>query len=511
MNSQPGHAVTALEGRFELALFWIAAAAALVPLFSADYLPLQDTPQHLAAIRVLHSYDDPAFAFEQYFTLHPLKTQYLAYYVVADLLTHLAPLYWVNTLLIGVVIVALPFSVRSLSRALGGDGSAGLLALPLTYNAHLILGFVNFLAAVPLCLYGLSLAARQRRGFSAWRAAWLGLITVVTFVSHVVPFAFLLLGAALLAFPPKPPRWRFVAPRLATLVPAVAVAILWSLASPAGQATVGAASGRASFRPAARALEELPMWLTDVFVDGADLVMLKLLAALLALAVTASFVRRLGAVPAPALWLLPLAAGLLYFLAPAGYQWIWPIAPRFALLSVLFALPLLPAARHWVRRTLLSAAFGLSLAHTAHAQQAFEAFGNEVGALDAALEAIPPGQRVAGLIFSRGSRHVRFSPFLHMVAHYQAQKGGAVMFTFADFPQSPFSFREERRPPRVPPRWEWQPGRVNPARHLAYYDYVLVRGGPGRIAGQPRAFQRVFRSRHWSVWQRVRPGTARPD
>ena len=37
-------------------------------------------------------------------------------------------------------------------------------------------------------------------------------------------------------------------------------------------------------------------------------------------------------------------------------------------------------------------------------------------------------------------------------ALYQAKKGGAVMFTFADFPQSPFRFREDNRPPRVPPR-----------------------------------------------------------
>src|SRR5690606_19856593 len=128
----------------------------------------------------------------------------------------------------------------------------------------------------------------------------------------------------------------------------------------------------------------------------------------------------------------------------------------------------------------------------------------EVGALDEAIASMPKGARVAGLIHDRGSRQVKFSPFIHAVAWVQAENGGAVMFTFADFPQSPFTFRESARPPRVIPRWEWMPERVDPARDLAWYDYVLVRGGPGRIATQREAFEPVFESERWSVWRRLR-------
>jgi hypothetical protein len=100
---------------------------------------------------------------------------------------------------------------------------------------------------------------------------------------------------------------------------------------------------------------------------------------------------------------------------------------------------------------------------------------------------------------------VRFSPFIHYAAYYQVRRGGAVMFTFADFPHSPFGFRDENRPPRVPPRWEWQPERVNPARDLGWYDYVLVRGRPGIIDRQRRYYQPVQRSARWSVWKRRSP------
>jgi hypothetical protein len=76
------------------------------------------------------------------------------------------------------------------------------------------------------------------------------------------------------------------------------------------------------------------------------------------------------------------------------------------------------------------------------------------------------------------------------------------MFTFADFDQSPFQFRESNRPPRVPRRWEWLPNRVNPATDLGWYQFVLVRGGPGLLATQRELYEPVYRDPHWSVWKR---------
>jgi hypothetical protein len=174
------------------------------------------------------------------------------------------------------------------------------------------------------------------------------------------------------------------------------------------------------------------------------------------------------------------------------------------LLAALFLLPVLPNPRKAPAALILSAAVLLSAAGFYQVGRAFYLFDQrEVGPFDRAVQAIPPAQRVAGLIFDRYSRQVKFAPFLHFVAYYQAQKGGAVMFTFADFPQSPFLFRDDNRPPRVRPRWEWTPELVNPARDLGWYDYVLVRGRPGLLDRQPRFYQPIFRSERWSVWKRT--------
>ena len=78
------------------------------------------------------------------------------------------------------------------------------------------------------------------------------------------------------------------------------------------------------------------------------------------------------------------------------------------------------------------------------------------------------------------------------------------MFTFMDFPQSPIRFREGDRPPPVGPRWEWMPERVDPDA-LAWFDYVLVRGGPGAIARHATTWRPIYEGRAWRVYARVTP------
>lgn len=498
---------------FEL-IFAAVAVIAAWPIWSVAHPAIQDLPQHLAAVRVLADYGDPELAFAQYFTVDLLRTQYLAYYLVAIGLSWPFGVMAANKLLITASIVGTPYAMRALLRALGGDERLALFVIPLTWNAHLILGFMNFTAAIPLALWGLALAVRLRERWTRGRAIGLGALTLVCFYTHVVPFAFLGLGAALVGI--ERGRWRETALRWLPLVPAGLATLIWTQLSPAGASTVDAASGggaqgNAVFMSASQAIAEIPSWLTDVLHGERDSELLVGFG--LALVVAAVAGRRGGnASTGPSEWtvrrrialLSPLAA-LLYFVTPASYDWIWPINARFPLLAIVFAIVALPRQRGVVGAAVLAAVVTLSVSGSLEVRRAFlEYEQGEVGALDEAIAQMPKGARVAALVFDRGSRQVKFSPFIHSAAWVQAENGGAVMFTFADFPQSPFTFREDRRPPRVGPRWEWMPERVDPARDLAWYDYVLVRGGPGRIASAGQPFERVWQSQQWSVWRRQR-------
>jgi hypothetical protein len=256
------------------------------------------------------------------------------------------------------------------------------------------------------------------------------------------------------------------------------------------------------------------MWLTDVLHGDQDIQLLIAFVVLLVLWLAAGAGqdtpdttpegRRRARMLRVVGLLAPLAA-VAYFVAPVSYDWIWPISARFPLLALIFLLPLLPRARGAAGWGLVALAALLTLGSAKVVGDAFVAFETEeVGALDDAVAVIPEGSRTAGLIWDRGSRHVGFSPFIHSVAWVQARRGGAVMFTFNDFPQSPVIFREDNRPPRVPPRWEWTPERVNPDTDLGFYDHVLTRGGPGRVAHSP-AFEEVFHDGPWRVFRRRQP------
>lgn len=540
----------------------VLAVGAVVPLSLTRHPPIQDWPQHLAAVRVLHSYSEPELGFQKFFELAPGDTQYLTVYYATHALAHLLDVRAALAVVLGVSLAALPLAIGALSRALGRSAAIGALVLPLLYGAQTVLGFINFMAALPLALVALALCVQQRHAPSRARPWTIALVLGVCFYTHVVPFALAVAGAGLIALEwPRAgaiiPALRRMAARLAPLLGAGLLALPWLFTSPAGRAVLAAAGlvreaegARPMYPEPRRAWDELPLWLNDVWTGEWDR---RVLHAWVALALTWAVLGVVGAVlakrpptkleassaeasdheaerrgdrsgahghgssaeaqPRHLVWrlaVLPLACVAGYFYAPESYGWIWPINTRFALLAIVLALPLIGAPPRHLVHVLGLAASALAIYSLVQVGKAFLRFEGELGDIDAAVEQIPPGEKVAGLIWSRHSRVVGFAPYLHSVAYYQAARGGAVMFTFADFPQSPFHFVEDERPPRVPPRWEWTPERVAPDRDLDWYDWILTRGGPQRLR-RAREFERVFESGPWRVWRRsARPAAERP-
>jgi len=167
----------------------------------------------------------------------------------------------------------------------------------------------------------------------------------------------------------------------------------------------------------------------------------------------------------------------LYFVTPTARDFIWPIAGRFPVLSLLTLIVVLRMPQGWPATavTLILSVTGvasISLACRQFVQ--FEA--RELGDLDGAIASIPPRQRVASVVGDQRSHWVNASPFLHVGSYYQLEKGGVVAFTFAGFPHWPVAFKPGREPPtgpHLPVKWEWH---THGAEELfLYYDYVLTR------------------------------------
>jgi hypothetical protein len=286
-----------------------------------------------------------------------------------------------------------------------------------------------------------------------------------------------------------------------------------------------------SYQTFGAALRSVPDWLIDISTADQDdvrlAVWLIVVLVTLVLAATlpeASKVSRVGARQLsdvsplePRLLRGRVVVGLVvplsliaYVTLPTASGFIWPICQRFPLIAALFVVPLLGRAPALARAFAAVVSIALALLATVQYSQlfrqveaiAYRGFDNVVGR-------IPLGSRVATLVFDRNVDGLRLSPLMHAAGWVQAERGGMVMFTFAEFPPSPFSYRPSRRPPQVPPRWEWVPDRVRPDRDLGWYDFVLVHGWTGSLEAS-RRFVSVFGEGRWSLWRRADSARALP-
>ncbi len=480
------------------ASFALLACSAVLPLFWFHYIPSQDLPQHVAAVRVLHDFDDPRARFRELFEISRFSTPYWSVYALAGLFAYaVGPLLGVKSVL-GLAIVALPYALRALLSALGKPSSYALLSLPFAYSAHTLLGFLNFVAALPLLLAGLALAVRIRRGAPRSVQVAFLILASLTFYTHVAPYLALVAGACLLFVERE---LRPVLRRGLWLLPSLLLALVWLLFQPSGRVLVGIADAEgpaaagARFQDFAGALKQVPLWLTDVLVEPWGGACLLGSAAILAFTCAAG---RFRDAPAPEwrLRLLVLGLAASYFVLPSSYRWVWPINGRVPVMVALLAVAALPAVSARMEKVVAALAAALWLGWLGAVGQAFRGASSEYAGLESVLRSIPEGSKVAGLIFRPTSAHVRFAPYLHAAQWYQAERGGAALFSFASMPHSPFRFRSEQRAPVLPPRWEWLPRQVDTARELGWFDYVLSRGAPAELSG----WSKLSEANGWAVW-----------
>lgn len=203
---------------------------------------------------------------------------------------------------------------------------------------------------------------------------------------------------------------------------------------------------------------------------------------------------------------LPVLCGALYALTPVSYGWIWPIHTRFAVAAAL-VLPLLVGGVGSLGvsgRAVMALCAAAALGMSADLGERFARWeSSELGDLDEVLSRAAPGRRLVALLSPQSSAEVPNVPLLHVAAYYQVRGGDVATFSFADFPQSPFRFREEGpRPPRLRPRWEWQAELDAADPEHRYYDYVLCRRGVDQPERHPDRYERVHEGRAWILYRR---------
>jgi hypothetical protein len=489
------------------------------PFMVVHLPPMTDMPFHAAAVSILRHYLDPAYHFREQFTIHPLETPYVSMYVLGALFALVMPIQWAAKLMGISMLVLLPAGLAVLFWGMKKSPLWGILGLGMVWCMLTQWGFLNYMGAIGLfaMVVGCTLLLLDRP--TTPRAVGLSLALLAVFITHIFRFPFAVaavVGTTILMYPAT----RRVKPILLPLVPPLVVFGAWRLIRPAA---LGGGMGPLDVHK--ERLQEIPQYLFHGYIGTEEQrlaeQMMKVSVAVIAVAAIlfVAQMRWRGRSAREWCWgvgvtLLPLILGgvflLAYLVLPMSIGDWWFVYPRevttavFALLGVAPDLP-----RQWWLRAPLLAAIALTTGQLAlYTAEQWHAFDDATADFERIVTAIPPAPKLMYLVFDHSGSAKQVTPFIHLPAWVQAEKGGWLSFQFIAWNASPIRYREHdpNVPPPRPTRWEWTPERFDLKRDAPWFDTFLVRkrdSADALFAGDP-SIKPVAHVGTWWLYRRAR-------
>jgi hypothetical protein len=486
----------------------VSIATSILPVLVTRYLPLTDAPEHAAVMATLRHFTDPTFSGP--YELELLRSQYLVFHLAGAAVTLVVGDAEVATrVLVAATGIAFPLAFRSLLRAVGRDERLALFGCLPFWSRPLVLGFLPFVASIPLALYALGLVYRAvRRGtrLRRWSGPTLAVVAVVLFYAHVSTWMVFVGSAVVVAVIGRRPS---VA---AWLAPSAGAAVVWwSL----GNLTLGGGTladpGEIHRMGMVRAVLAMPVWIFDVWRGHGDEIASVgwWTAFLTTVALSARSIARHSRRTTLLLYAPFVSVLAIYLLTPFRVGAAVMLNVRLA--PVLVLLAFLPT--RLPRRAIATLPLGLvllaNLVGGVTALAECRAARAELGDLDAVVAAIPPGARLLTITFDPRSRITHVFPWAHVGAYHRVRAGGVSGFSFSELHHWPIHYKPEEHPPVKPgAMWDFHPCSFRNAIDGPYYDYVLVRGtiDPFRDEPEGPVFRRVLERPPMTLYQKA-PGT----
>ena len=190
----------------------------------------------------------------------------------------------------------------------------------------------------------------------------------------------------------------------------------------------------------------------------------------------------------------------------------WYVYPREATAAAFIALGALPgpAARRWLPRAPGGGALrGRPRRRAPSSSRTTAPSRPAAEELYAVTRKIPHAPKLLYLVFDHAGSKRTTTPFIHLPAYVQAERGGWLSFHFAMWRASPIVYRDPKEPravlpPPVPLRWEWTPQVFDVRRHGAFFDWFLVRhrSAPDALFRADPTIERVDRVGTWWLYRR---------
>ena len=444
--------------------FLACSALLALPLWSVDYLPSVDLPQHAAQVAALRHYRDPRFPYAEHLVID-WWTPYLLGYLLAYLVAFLLPVKTAVTVVITAAVLAVPLAVRGLLRVTNGHRWWVFVTFPAALAFSFYKGFFNYVIATPIVIALLAVSARYAAEPTARRAILVAALAVLLAGAHALAFAIgvALAGALVIA---RSPHLRAGIVRCLPFLPAAGLTAAWLLTVRATESTTAAP---AVWLPGAERVLQLPI----LAVGGEPPAISLVAGALLAIAAGLA-----GARPSrdPVRWIPFAVTVLLVLLGPRNFLGTNYIYPRFGVFLLPFLLFAFEPGQIGARqRAALIALPVLAGVWLLLVEARWLRFDRETHGLQAALTAAAPHGRLLYLPLERHSAHFASPMFIHSGMWYQAERGGLADFSFAESYLTVAHYRPGSDPP-LPRDVEFEPSRFEWEEHGgALFDWFLVR------------------------------------
>jgi hypothetical protein len=490
------------------------------PFTVVRYPPMTDLPFHAASISVFRHYFDPAWHFREQFVVRPFDSPYLATYGLGALLALVLPIVTATKCTAAAMIALLPIGLGVLFWGMKKSPLWGLLGLGLAWGSLTHWGFMNFVGAIGLFAMAIGFTLLVVDRPTRARQIGLGVALVAVFVTHVFRFPFAVAGA-LAAAALMYPATRRIRPVLLPIAAACLVFAAWRLLS---RAPLAADLGPLAIH--AERLSEIPESLFGTFAGSEEWRLARQMgvayAAVLAASTALFFAqgRHRGRRFREWWWgamvtFLPLAAAagflLAYLVLPMRMGIWWYVYPREITAAAFIGLAVMPdlPRQWWLRLALLLVVVGASGRVALHTSWEWRDFERRTVGFREIVPQVPPAPKLMYLVFvSDPLYRLSSSPFVHLPAWVQAERGGWLSFHFASSGASPVAYRPESPevPPPAGPRWEWDPQRFKVNRDGPWFDTFLVASAsnPQGLFAADRSIRLVSHARDWWLFRRVR-------
>ncbi len=494
-------------------LFAIGIAANLLPIWTVKWLPMGDLFGHVQLMDIVLRYADPATSYRDIYLLpRSLDPNTLSLWFA-----HAVPGMGALTaarILLSAYVIGLPISLILLARVWRRSPWLALLSLPLTWNALVNIGFLNYIIALPV-LFGVLALARRYAESGRWqRGVALALLLVLLFFCHVIAF---LIGMGMTVFVlvwHGEGRERLT--RLWVVLAAAPIGGQWiwrkfvALEATVEGRTFGTRSGNLGlwFLKPRELVGQLYEWSLQYFRDGVDRKMAwTALVIWLALMLVGLVARLRGTAEVQLRWrdrsleLMTVLCAIAYFFLPSHMNEMSIITER-VVMQVILMLTLWPQLEFtaW-RRWLIVPMLALAIVYAWTVRLEFRRFEQlEIASLPDGLRDLPTKSRFCYVLVERDNETTFMGAVWHVPrAIFALQHGGLVDDSFAVRPYTPVQYKPGAMPtPLIGNFW------TNP--HLFDYDNVLVRAATAPVyADMSPYLKRIWHQGHFWLY-RVVPG-----